>query len=140
MWVASTLAIVCLLGWLTSNFWFFGYRLSRTSYFSLSFGQVLYVVGDTWSPVWPPIRLPSFSPIWMPWVQFSAGGISTQGIALWIPFLISGTTAVFARFRFRQREQSNTCVHCGYALAGLPEATACPECGSGKTLESGRRQ
>lgn len=60
-----------------------------------------------------------------PIVRNSIANAGAHGVAIGLPWWLVRTLR-----RLRRRRASGTCPHCGYALAGLPAATPCPECGT----------
>lgn len=64
-------------------------------------------------------------------------GYDVHAVALWpVPVLLCGSGAWLLRSGLitRRRAQANACAKCGYSLAGLDPAAACPECGkAGRT-------
>lgn len=65
------------------------------------------------------------------------------GLPLWIPIILFGLysgTSCRRAWAARLVLAGTNCARCGYALAGLPDGAACPECGRAQsdTADPGR--
>ncbi len=74
-------------------------------------------------------RFPMIRPSWLPYLALPA-------LAL---FMIVPAGMSKRYRRYAERHDYQICLNCGYALVGLPEEHACPECGTRFVIEAVRR-
>lgn len=136
---ASGCALLVLLMWVGSNIWHLSYvggsgwaasvvrgQFSGSRFTRLSKSRFSWPEDDEWSAK----RLPDFRPHWraVRYRDEPEAGLATVSIGLWVPGSVAACIAL-ATLDPLIRHRKGRCKVCGYSLAGLPERSACPECG-----------
>lgn len=123
---AGLLIALALLGcWILSAGVCFVCESARGNRIAIEFGTVAIVWGETNSggdPRCVVVRTPIGLVLW-PDGSFEANWLV---VPLWIPMILCAGVAWLA---LRARFRVGVCRKCGYDLAGLQDATVCPECG-----------
>lgn len=133
-WIATTVALLCLLGFVGNKRWNIAVTLGPVQFELLSSAVVAWwhpsdkrVDFDVWEAWYS-----DYANAWRPFHLLSRGD---HGVALplWQPMLLASIVAAHAwgvrrGVRFADPHR---CRGCGYSLIGLPESGGqrCPECG-----------
>jgi len=146
-WTATLACLLLALAWLVSGWWIATFRVARGYPFwqtDIRNGCFVLVHGRTSAPdirppragIYPIRQIPGLrAREWYTFARFTRtapGGtiVTSTYIPLWAPLALIAIPTAWLWWRGRRHFSRGQCQRCGYHLAGLPAASACPECGA----------